>query len=281
MEIEGVPFTKICTIAPQLNSSGAICEFYPAEHYDNTRGLRLNDYGHGPFCEFRIPDSHPDVGSLHCPGVYALADESKATLYIGRCTGESKGHGTLVDRYNTGYGHISPRNCYMGGQSTNCRINNLILESCKQGHSIALLFHPTPNGDSASHLEADFLNRIRTTWNRSVPNYPSPDSSLTPNPEPKSPRQETERRERREIAEVVRQEVIEHWITPARNRGEREVTVLSGDVHKRLGLRNRYRAVCSALRYRKEKFEGQARVELVSEDSPRDGANITFIYRLL
>ena len=29
-------------------------------------------------------------------------------------------------RYNNGYGRISPRNCFQGGQSTNCRVNNLI-----------------------------------------------------------------------------------------------------------------------------------------------------------
>ena len=54
MEIEGVLFTKICNISPQLDSDGAIREFYPAGRYDNAKGLRLNDYGHGPFCEFRI-----------------------------------------------------------------------------------------------------------------------------------------------------------------------------------------------------------------------------------
>ena len=42
MEIEGVLFTKICNISPQLDSDGAIREFYPAGRYDNAKGLRLN-----------------------------------------------------------------------------------------------------------------------------------------------------------------------------------------------------------------------------------------------
>ncbi len=286
VEIEGILFTKICNVSPQLDSDGAIREFYPAGRYDNAQGLHLNDYGHGPFCEFRIPDHHPDVGSLHCPGVYAFVDQSKAILYVGRCTGESKGKGTLVDRFNTGYGHISPRSCFTPrGRSTNCRINNLVLSFCKEGHSIDLFFYRTSNGDSASQLEADLLNKIRTPWNMSIPNYSSSNSSPTQRPESKVRKQELEPRPpvkpRVERKEAVWREVIDNDFTPARRRGKSEVTVAARDVNRRLRWSQRYPSICSALSDRSGALSRRANVELIRSTYPNPSSTTEFIYRLL
>ena len=40
-------------------------------------------------------------------------------IYIGETAG-------LRQRFNMGYGNISPRNCYVGGQSTNCKMNKIV-----------------------------------------------------------------------------------------------------------------------------------------------------------
>ena len=81
------------------------------------------------------------------------------------------------------------------------------------------------------------------------PRPPKPVVSHDVKPESKIYNRKPESQPRVTLAEVVRQEVIDHWFTPARNRGEREVTVVSGDVHKRLGWQNRHPAVCGALTY--------------------------------
>ena len=49
-------------------------------------------------------------------------------------------------------------------------------------------------------------------------------------------------------AERVRVWVEEHVIQPARARGEKVVTVIAGDVHRDLGLKNRVPLVCQALK---------------------------------
>jgi hypothetical protein len=69
----------------------------------------------------------------------------------------------LTVRYNNGYGRISPRNCFQGGQSANCRVNNLILDAAKNGHRIELWF--TKSSDRKT-LEERLIARIRPPWNR-------------------------------------------------------------------------------------------------------------------
>jgi hypothetical protein len=66
---------------------------------------------------------------------------------------------------NTGYGLISPRNCFVGGQSTNCRVNALILEAAKQGLRIEILFCETKR---RFELEAQILRQLRPEWNKSA-----------------------------------------------------------------------------------------------------------------
>ena len=283
MEIEGVLFTKICKISAQLDANGNICEFHPGERDINAKGLRLNRYGEGPFCKFKIPNHHPDIGSLYCSGVYALVDQANTILYIGKCAGGS--NGTLVNRFNSGYGSISLRNLRKDGQSTNCRINNLVLSLNKEGHSLDLFFHRTPSGDCAAYLEADLLSKIQTPWNKSVPTYSAPSNSPTTKPEPQASEQENGRRKRGEIAESVRREVLHHWFNPARNRGEQEVSIVAGDVQKHIGLQGRLQAVCNALLDSTGKLASMARVELIEIVGPEPRTNprvaTTFVYQLL
>ena len=50
------------------------------------------------------------------------------------------------------------------------------------------------------------------------------------------------------LADQVRAFVQRAYIAPARARGESQVTVIAGDVHREMRLVNRIPAVCSALR---------------------------------
>jgi hypothetical protein len=129
MNLDEYPFEWICTLNPLHNPEGAIATFMPQPHYQNRHNLPLNRYGVGPFCKFKIP------GKFTMSGVYAIVAENEA-LYIGECV-------NLSARYNMGYGNISPRNCFIGGQETNCRLNNLIYHATSSGVELSLWFLPT------------------------------------------------------------------------------------------------------------------------------------------
>lgn len=163
MMIDGTEFRFIDNMDPDRDPGGRVLELRPASNYDNRKSLRLNKYGEGPFCHFRIKADKQALDSL---GVYAIVEKLSKVLYIGKCTGATS---TLGRRFNAGYGAIQPRNCYEGGQSTNCRINHLILEETKRGTPLTLVFHRFRLGHEASNLEAKLIQRLRPPWNISVP----------------------------------------------------------------------------------------------------------------
>ena len=123
--------------------------FMPQDRFGNIDGIKLNKYGEGPFCKFKIPRN------LEFAGVYALMEASEL-MYIGECA-------SLSSRYNMGYGNISPRNCFVGGQETNCRINNLILQHVSLGHEISLWFFATANYKA---MEVRLRASLSPRWNR-------------------------------------------------------------------------------------------------------------------
>lgn len=149
MKIGRYDFEMVCAIEPETNTDGSIKEFMPQSRYRNNDSLPRNHYGDGPFCKFKIPN-----GRNHC-GVYAIVAET-LPKYIGECV-------NLSSRYNMGYGNISPRNCFVGGQETNCRINNLILLALVHGTRLSLWFHPTKEYRT---IEQELRDLERPEWNR-------------------------------------------------------------------------------------------------------------------
>jgi hypothetical protein len=147
--LDGYRFLFVCRIDPARNPNGSVAELLPQNRFQNEAGLPLNRYGAGPFCKFKIP------GNLEVSGVYALL-AGEDVKYIGECE-------RLASRYNMGYGNISPRNCFRGGQETNCRINNLILESIKSGADLSLWFHETQRYKA---VELRLREELRPPWNR-------------------------------------------------------------------------------------------------------------------
>jgi len=87
-------------------------------------------------------------------GVYALMKDG-AVCYIGECE-------DLGKRFNMGYGNISPKNCYQGGQPTNCKINHRVLEVSKAGGRIDLYFHQTSQRKAVEKL---LIVRCSPPWN--------------------------------------------------------------------------------------------------------------------
>lgn len=141
-------FYWVCAICPETNETGKIREFMPQDNYENRKGLSLNPYGHGPFCKFRIPSN------TRYAGVYILTLDGHE-VYVGECL-------QLSARYNSGYGNISPRNCYEGGQRTNCRINNLVYNVARAGKQIELWFLKTPD---RKIIEAELIDALHPKWN--------------------------------------------------------------------------------------------------------------------
>ena len=149
MRINQVEFDQVCIIEPEQSSAGKTTTFMPQNRYRNEKSLPLNRYGKGPFCKFKIPRN------IEKRGVYALI-VSGTLKYIGECV-------NLSSRYNMGYGNISPRNCFKGGQETNCRVNNLIYSSSQSGKTIELWFYETTDFKS---LETKLLASEKPEWNR-------------------------------------------------------------------------------------------------------------------
>ena len=149
MIVEGYQFEHVADVEPVRLTHGPIQDFMPQERYANVRGLPLNRYGVGPFCKFTIPPGYRENG------VYLLVARQDIR-YVGECA-------NLSARFNAGYGNISPKNCFKGGQETNCRLNNLIYTAAMSGEKLALFFHQTANYKT---VEAELRSVLRAPWNR-------------------------------------------------------------------------------------------------------------------
>ena len=121
----------------------------PQGRYENARNLPLNRYGAGLHCKFKI------ATRIRASGVYVLTVDGEVG-YVGECA-------NLSARFNAGYGNISPKNCFKGGQETNCRLNNLVYTAAKAGGRISLWFFPTADYKSVEALLRTILN---PAWNR-------------------------------------------------------------------------------------------------------------------
>ena len=149
MNIAGRKFEFVDDIEPVRDADGSVREFMPQSQYKNTRNLPLNKYGAGPFCKFKITNRLP------VSGVYVLSING-TICYVGECA-------KLSARFNAGYGNISPKNCFRGGQETNCRLNNLVYLAAVAGERVSLWFFKT---DDYKATEAAMRSTMKLIWNR-------------------------------------------------------------------------------------------------------------------
>lgn len=82
-------------------------------------------------------------------------------------------------------------------------------------------------------------------------------------------------------SDAVRNHVSESFIKPAKQKGQKVVTVNVGAVHKALQLHNRVPLVCAALKSKKF-LEGQ-KLKIISITGPPSGQSttVTFTYEIL
>jgi len=111
----------------------------------------LNGHGDNVFCDFSIAKMIPSKAK----GIYCFT-VGEVIKYFGRS------HDPFEKRLNQGYGHISPKNCYRDGQSTNCHVNSIIAKN----HSIVSLYVLPLGEDSViDKLEKLLINSYKPEWN--------------------------------------------------------------------------------------------------------------------
>ena len=129
----GYRFKLIQSLIPETDEQGRAIKFYPQEMYRYKNNKKLLKQGTGAFCRFSII-------AEEAAGVYLLTDGDRNILYIGETR-------NLQQRFNNSrfgsYGFITPAACYEGGQSTNCKINHLVLKHFEVVDPLRLYFMET------------------------------------------------------------------------------------------------------------------------------------------
>ncbi|WP_319370040.1 GIY-YIG nuclease family protein [uncultured Ilyobacter sp.] len=145
-KIEGYNFKFICKINPEI-TDGVVKEYFLEDEFTNLEKKKMNPYGKEKFCKFRIP-------SVKSVGVYCIMENDRV-VYIGECL-------NLEQRFNSGYGVISPKNCFERFQTVNCKINSLILRSSKEKSKLELYFIKSSN---RKKLKKELQSILRPSWN--------------------------------------------------------------------------------------------------------------------
>jgi hypothetical protein len=146
----GRTFRVVGPLVLARSTDGEPIHFLPQAEYANLKGKQLNAHGAGPFCRFAL------AGARAEPGVYVLT-ENRRPVYVGICQDLWKRWGPV------GYGSISPVNCYVGGQSTNCKVNSRVLAGSLRGAIYEVWFHRLGSGQRA--IEVEMIRSLRPPWN--------------------------------------------------------------------------------------------------------------------
>ena len=83
------------------------------------------------------------------------------------------------------------------------------------------------------------------------------------------------------FSDLVREYVRREYLEPAQRRGDREIRIVAGDIHRALRFHNRVPLVCNALASKRFLEENQLHLE--SREGPPSGLSTTvvFTYRLM
>lgn len=113
----------------------------------------LNPYGDLFYCKFKMEETplakYKGIYMYKCNGIIK---------YIGRV----KGDYDFYQRINAGYANISPKNCYIDGQATNCHINAMIN---RIGGEVKFYIMPLDNDEEICSLERQLIEEKQPEWN--------------------------------------------------------------------------------------------------------------------
>ncbi len=147
MQVCGYAFRFLQEIIPECDENGKLIDYCPQGDYHGKDKKGLNKNGDGAFCHFSI---HAD----DVAGVYLWVVDGEI-IYIGETV-------KLRQRFNSGYGEIRPVNCYVVGQSTNCKMNKVVRTLFLEGKRVLLYFFQT---NENKRVELELLRQIRTRYN--------------------------------------------------------------------------------------------------------------------
>ena len=111
----------------------------------------LNSYGDETYSRFFIRDAN----WLTRKGLYCYV-VGGIVMYIG----QSKD--SFGKRINQGYGNISPKNCYLDGQATNCHLNSLIT---RHRAEVELFVSEVNDLTVIDKLEKMLIKTCQPAWN--------------------------------------------------------------------------------------------------------------------
>ncbi len=254
-------FVYIQDINPILDESGKIQEYSPQENYSKKDSFELNKHGSGTFCKFSIHSKWSGVA-----GVYAFFIDD-ILVYIGQAA-------DFAQRFNMGYGNISPKNCFIGGQSTNCKINKMVLDSIKSGHTVSVYFHRTHDYNKT---ERELIKYYKPQYNTALNNDLDTAQINTI-------RNQTTSSKQAEVVEIKNKSVnpsvskvrefIQKEIEIAKAQGKKDLVIRSGDIHQTLKMANAMPTVCSAMRT----LDGEYKYEVIEEPPKGNGSRLVFKY---
>jgi len=81
------------------------------------------------------------------------------------------------------------------------------------------------------------------------------------------------------LADKIRDFVYKEYIEPARKKGLEKITIRAGDVHDKMGLKNRIPAVIEALGSRL--FENKYGIKRIAINGSINSANANFTFEIL
>ncbi|WP_262181534.1 GIY-YIG nuclease family protein [Haloarcula laminariae] len=144
-------FNFVDTVTLEENESGQIDLKMPHSRYAKADEMPVHQYGWGPFCKFFADTTDYQQVS----GVYVFTANYQI-VYVGEAV-------DIHSRIQAGYSNISPRNCFEGGQQTNCRINNAILDVIRNQGQVALWASVTRD---RKQREAELIDECDPQWNK-------------------------------------------------------------------------------------------------------------------
>ncbi len=135
------------TLEPDVDYTGAI-ETYDYKDYEV--GGKRNKYGKGLFCHFSLKREETGACAYFWLRENGNPNELNDRFYVGQTD-------DLQQRFYN-YGHISPSDCMEDGNSTDCKMNKVLLKHKK----VDLYVCPTKN---PKKVESEILETIATLYN--------------------------------------------------------------------------------------------------------------------
>jgi hypothetical protein len=254
--IQGYEFWRVGLLEFRRTSDGYLEEYT----HDLPSDVRPNRYASGPFGYMALP------AAPAAPGVYMIFVDGDI-----RYVGEGR---DLAERFGSmGYGQIHPRNCHHDGQSTNCKLNALVLREAKEGRSVEVWFRFSTE---RKLLEAKLISELTPPWNGRIV-AESPEQEVT------SLRRAPVARERQAGNKGVTAEEFRSALRKIFGEAEGEnkdvIVVRAGDLHKTVGgypgRTHRMPVCCSAMRSVMDSGD-----RIVQQPPQGNGANLYIEYRL-